>query len=271
MKKNFNESGKSKLKLFFLNLIVLHLLAVALPALSAPAREFYELKVYQLKNKEQEDRVDNYLKNAYLPALHRAGISKVGVFKPVSNDTARTKKIYVLVPMKSLDQLTKLPQTLLKDKQYAQAGQDYIDAPYTNPPYSRMESIVIQAFELNPQMGLPNLKGPKAERIYELRSYEGHTEKIYQNKVQMFNQGGEIEIFKRLGFNAVFYGEVIAGSRMPNLMYLTTFENRAVRDEKWKSFSSDPAWRTLSGKPEYKNNVARNETIFMHPADYSDY
>jgi hypothetical protein len=265
MQKNLNQLGLVILGLFFLNLAVM-----ALPALSAPAREFYEMKVYSLKTKEQEDRLDTYLKNAYLPAMHRAGVSKVGVFKPIGNDTARTRKIYVLVPMKSLDQLVKLPQALQKDKVYLQAGADYINAPYTNPPYTRMESIVIQAFEMMPQMAMPNLKKPKSERVYELRSYEGHTEKIYQNKVQMFNQGGEVDIFKNLGFNAVFYGEVIAGSTMPNLMYMTTFEDRPTRDAKWQSFRDDPAWKVLSAKPEYKNNVSKNVTLFLRPAEYSD-
>ena len=39
----------------------------------------------------------------------------------------------------------------------------------------------------------------------------------------MFNAGGEIDIFTKLNFNAVFYGDVIVGSHMPNLMYLTCF------------------------------------------------
>ncbi len=62
------------------------------------------------------------------------------------------------------------------------------------------------------------------DRAYELRSYESPTEKLYWNKVEMFNKGDEIGLFKRLNFNAmVFYGEVVAGSRMPNLMHLTDF------------------------------------------------
>src|SRR5687768_11949180 len=123
---------RKKNRIFGLALAVLflHFFVLAIPATCAPAREFYELKVYSLKTPEQETRVETYLKNAYLPALHRAGISKVGVFKPIGNDTARTRKIYVMVPMKSLDQLVKIPQALQKDKQYAQAGADYINAPY---------------------------------------------------------------------------------------------------------------------------------------------
>jgi hypothetical protein len=51
------------------------------------------------------------------------------------------------------------------------------------------------------------------------------SEKKYWKKVEMFNEGGEIDLFSRLNFNAVFYAEVISGPTMPNLMYMTSFEN----------------------------------------------
>jgi hypothetical protein len=120
-------------------------------------------------------------------------------------------------------------------------------------------------------MNLPHLKGERKNRVYELRSYESHTEKIFKNKVQMFNEGDEIGLFKRLNFNAVFYSEVIAGSKMPNLMYMTCFENKEDRDEHWKNFVADPQWKKLSAIPEYQNNVSKNEQIFLRPAAYSDF
>ena len=88
----------------------------------------------------------------------------------------------------------------------------------------------------------------------------------------MFNEGGEIGLFKQLGFNAVFYGKVISGSRMPNLMYMTAFENMAAHDEHWKAFSNDPLWKKISAMPEYENkvSVSRNDRILMHATDYSD-
>src|SRR6185436_3921077 len=113
---------------------------------------------------------------------------------------------------------------------YMLAGKDYINASYQSPPYGRMETIVLEAFELSPQMNLPKLSSSKQDHVYELRSYESPTESYYHNKVKMFNAGGEIGIFSRLNFNAVFYGNVIAGCRMPNLMYMTSFENMAERD-----------------------------------------
>jgi hypothetical protein len=86
----------------------------------------------------------------------------------------------------------------------------------------------------------------------------------------MFNEGGEVPLFKRLGFNAVFYADVISGSHMPNLMYMTSFENRAAREEHWKSFSADPEWKKLVALPEYQHNVSKAEVILCHAADYSD-
>ena len=77
------------------------------------------------------------------------------------------------------------------------------------------ETILLNAFEKSPRLSLPNLTAAKKNRVYEVRSYEGHTEKISANKIRMFNSGDEVGLFKRLGFNAVFYGQVVAGSSMP--------------------------------------------------------
>lgn len=232
-------------------------------------REFFEIKIYHLKTPEQSKRVEDYLKNAYIPAVHRAGIKKVGVFKPVV-DSAAEMLIYVLIPYTSMEQFEKLYATLEKDQQHLSAGTDYINAVYTDPPYTRIESILLKAFEGMHSFYSPKFSTPVADRVYELRSYEGHTEKIYRNKVEMFNKGDEIGLFKRLGFNAVFYGEVLVGSKMPNLMYMTSFENRASRDAHWKAFTQDPQWKTLSGMSEYKNNVSKNTIVFLKPTDYSE-
>jgi thioesterase domain-containing protein len=87
----------------------------------------------------------------------------------------------------------------------------------------------------------------------------------------MFNVGDEINLFKRLGFNAVFYGEVIAGSHMPNLMYMTTFNNKEDRDKHWDAFGKDAYWKELVAKPEYQHNVSHADIIFLRPVEYSDF
>ena len=234
-------------------------------------QEFYEIKVYHFDSKEQENILDTYFEKAFVPAAHKAGVKSVGIFKPIANDTAMDKRIYIILPFASAEQMINLPSQLEKNTAYMSAGADYINAPYTAPPYTRFESIFLKAFKTAPVMQLPKLNAPKAEHVYELRSYEGHTEKIYRNKVHMFNEGGEVPLFKRLNFNGVFYADVISGSRMPNLMYMTSFENMKDRDAHWDTFRNDAEWKTLSAKPEYQKNVSKQDIILMTAAPYSDY
>lgn len=236
-----------------------------------PPKEFYEIRVYHFTNSTQETAIDDFLQLAYLPALHRSGVDNIGVFKPLANDTAADKKIYVFVRGKSLQKIVNRQAALGKDNVFQDAGKAFLGAPYNDPPFVRMENILIEAFPMATQMNLPRLQTNKSEHIYELRSYESPTGNLFRSKVHMFNEGGEIPLFKRLGFNAVFYGTVISGSRMPNLMYMTSFDNLASREEHWNTFRADAEWKTLSSKPEYQHNVSKSEIILMKATTYSDF
>ncbi len=250
-----------------LSLIILFVFAIG-TILSA--RDYYQITVYNIKDKAQETTLDSYLKDAYLPALHKAGIKKVGVFKPIAIEITAGQKIFVFIPLKDLGQIEKLETALEKDAAYQKAGAAYINAPYDNPPYVRMESILLRAFTSQPEFFAPKFSTPKKEQIFELRSYQSATEKIYRKKVEMFNEGGETEIFKKIGANAVFYGEVLSGSEMPNLMYMTSYENMKANENCWKAFREHPDWKKLSGMEEYKNTVSKISKYILFPAEYSD-
>jgi len=224
-----------------------------------------------LKSDAQIAGVDQYLKNAYLPALHRAGVEKVGVFKPLTNDTAADKRIVVFIPMKSMQQIVKIDEAIWKDAAHETDGAAYINTAFNNQMFERKETILLKPFDLMTDWELPKITGTAAERIYELRSYESASEKLHHQKVKMFNAGGEIALFKRLNFNAVFYSKVVAGAHMPNLMYMTSFNNIADREAHWNSFKVDPEWKKLSAMDEYKNTVSKNEQILMHATEYSDF
>lgn len=245
------------------------LVAVSLFA-KEKSREYYQVTVYHFANSQQEQAIDSFLKNSFIPALHRLDNPKIGVFKPIANDTAADKLLFVIAPFSKAESLLSLITRLQKDKQFITSSQ-YFDTGYQVPPYQRIENIVLQAFPLAPTMNLPKLTGTVKDKVYELRSYESATEKLFHNKVQMFNEGGEINIFSRLNFNPVFYAEVVAGSRMPNLMYMTSFENKAARDAHWKAFGEDPDWKKLSALPEYQHNVSKINIWFLQATEYSDY
>ena len=238
----------------------------------APAEQmYYEIKVYRLNDPGKAAVIDKYLKDAFIPAMHRAGISTVGVFKPVEADTAYGKMVYVFIPYKTADQYFKIIEILDKDQVYLQAGKEFLDAPYNNPPFSRYESIFMKAFAFMPQFKVYKYDTPPAQRIYELRSYESATEAKAQSKIKMFNEGGEIAIFEKVGSNAVFYAQVLFGSQKPRLMYMTTYADMKSHDEHWAAFRIHPDWLILKAKEEYLNNTSKTKAFLCHPTDYSDF
>jgi hypothetical protein len=203
--------------------------------------------------------------------MHRAGIKTVGVFKPIETDTTSGKRIYLWAPFTSPDHFAKTLEKLENDTEYQKAGSDVLGAPYDQAAFLRKESILLLAFHTTPAFTIPSFPTPHAQRIYELRSYESATENLHRKKVHMFNEGGECALFKTLDFNALFYAQVISGSTMPNLMYMTTFADLAARTAHWDSFRNHPDWKKLSGMPEYKNTVSKSVILLLHPTDYSDF
>ena len=254
------------------NLMSLGFIALSLflsSNLFAQKRDFYELRTYHIENAAQEAMLDDYLSKAFIPAAHRNGIAKVGVFKPVASQPDAGKTVYLFIPFKSMDGILGLEAKLAKDQAYQTAGSAYIYAAFDKPPYKRIETSIMQAMTGQPKFAESKLTNAKKDRVYELRSYEGATERLYNQKVKMFNSG-EMDIFEKLNCSPIFYGETIAGANMPNLMYMTTHENMAVRDEHWKQFGADPDWAGMKDLPEYQNTVSRNDTRLLYPTEYSD-
>jgi hypothetical protein len=228
-------------------------------------RMYYELRTYILKDANQQSLVENYFEKAAIPALNRLGIKNVGVFtelKPTGQST-----LIALIPFKSLDEFESVNTKLEQDKSYLSAGAAYLNAPATAPAFERIESSLLKAFTHMPGLELP----PKSKRIFELRRYEHASEGAGTKKREMFNDAGEIDIFKRLGFKPVFFGETIIGDHRPNLIYMVTFDDMDAHGQHWKSFGGDPEWKKISAIPEYADSklVSKITATFLQPATYS--
>ncbi|MGM9511101.1 NIPSNAP family protein [Larkinella sp. GY13] len=227
--------------------------------------EFYELRIYTLKNGKQQKMVESYFQNAAIPALNRLGSKNIGVFTEYLPQGFT--KLVTVIPFNSLDEYFKLPEKLAGDAAYQQAGADYLTAQATDPAYERIESSLLKSFAYMPKLEAPE----KKTRIFELRRYESHNETAGKKKIEMFNEGGEIAIFKRVGLTPVFFGETLIGPMRPNLTYLLTFDNMEEHDQNWKKFGSDPEWKKISAMPEYANaRIVSNITrTFLIPTAFS--
>jgi hypothetical protein len=227
--------------------------------------QLYELRIYTLKNNTQQKLVEDYLKNAAIPALNKLGIKNVGVFTELK--PADQTKIYVLIPYISMADFIQVTDNIDKDKAYQHQGSAYLNAPATEPAYERIESSLLKAFAHMPELVLPGTQA----RIFELRQYQSATENAGKKKIEMFNDKGEIDIFKRLGFKPVFFGETLIGSLRPNLTYMVTFDDMAGHDSHWKAFVDDPEWKKISAVPEYADAklVSKITSTFIVPTSYS--
>jgi hypothetical protein len=238
-----------------------HLAAEA--PLQEGGREYYELRRYHLLYGAKQQQMHDFLENAAIPALERQGIGPVGVFSPVYGPSSST--LLVLLPHRSLESVTTLRQRLADDAEYQRAGAAVLDAPMSDPAYVRYESTLLRAFEKMPRLEVP----ARQSRIFELRTYESPGNKAALNKLEMFNAGGEVPIFRRTGLTPVFFGEALLGENLPHLTYMLTFPDMAARDRAWAAFSADPEWKTLSANPHFKDNVSTITDVILRPARYS--
>jgi hypothetical protein len=251
--------------------IFCQILTLALVAMTSQAadREYYQIKIYWLDNESQESKLDHYFKDAYIPALHRAGIDQVGVFKSIEGKNDGKRFVMVLIPSSSLGAIETVADKLGKDAMFMEAGSDYIMSAHDDPPYKRIETILLRAFSATPVMGTPVKDGIHNERVYELRSYEAATEFLYQRKVEMFNNG-ESALFIKLGFHPLFFAEVLSSAHMPHLMYMITFADEKSQEAHWNAFREHPDWLGMKDLERYQNTVSTITRYLMYPAAYSD-
>lgn len=231
-------------------------------------QEFYELRVYSLKPGAEPNSLHDFLRDAAIPAWNRLGSQPIGVFAP--RDAAEAPSLYVLIPHPSLNAFATATSRLAADADYLKAGAAYLDLPSTDPAYVRFESSLMRAFAGIPHLTLPSYSVEKKPRLFELRTYESHSEKAALKKIEMFNNG-EIEIMRRAGLGPVFYGETLIGTRLPQLTYMLSGENTEAHKQHWGAFGGDPEWKKISAIPEYANSkiVSKITNKFLVPTPYS--
>jgi hypothetical protein len=232
-----------------------------------PQREFYELRTYDMQTGNRKSVLNNYLEKAAIPAWSRLGIKPVGVFSVVYG--AIGLNLYVLIPYPTLDAFLTAPEKLAADSEYQKTAAEYLGTSIDNPAYTRYESTLLWAFKRIPRLLLPAETTGNQPRLFELRCYESHSEAMAARKIEMFNDGGEIALFDKLGIRSVFFGQTLIGRRQPNLVYMVVHQDMAARDKVWDAFGKSDEWNKLRNEPKYLNVVSSIEVKFLRPAAYS--
>jgi hypothetical protein len=229
-------------------------------------RQYLELRRYHLLPGARQRTFSAFVGDVAIPAMNRAGVGRVGAFTVVYGENAPS--LLLVLTHQTLESVATLRDRLAADAEYGRAGAPVLDTPLSDPAFVRAESTLLRTFEAMPGVEPSAGAGTAASRIFELRTYESHSDRAALNKLAMFN-AGEIPIFRRTGLTPVFFGETILGARMPSLSYMLTFKDMAARDAAWAAFGQDPEWKALSGKPEYRDNVSTITDIILRPTAYS--
>jgi len=237
-------------------------------AQTSGGREYYELRQYKLESGPQGKLTQDYLEHALIPALNRMGMKNIGAFNLYLGP--ETPTLYLLIPSTSLDALVTAELKLAGDEEYQKAGAAFLKAPAKEPPYQRVESQLLIAFEGHPALTVPPVTAAHGSRVFQLRTYESPTNSDHRIKVDMFHHG-EFEYFEKAGFWQVFYGDALIGPRMPHLTYMLAFPDLASMDGMWDKFSSNPGWKKLSSSPAYsfESIVSNIDSLILKPTSYS--
>ena len=228
--------------------------------------ELYELRVYLNDSAEKQALVNNYLKTALMPALHRTGMKQVGVFKPMNADDF---SMFVLLPFENPNDFVNLRTKLESDSAYQASAKGYFDQPLRNPAFKRIDSRFLKAFSGMPKIETTALSREKKPRIFELRLYESHTEDHARRKVEMFDNG-EIQLMRDVQMGPVFFAETLAGSDAPNLVYMLSAANSGEHGKHWKAFLEHPEWDRMKNLKQYEDTVSKIQNWILVPTDYSD-
>lgn len=209
-------------------------------AASTGAVKVIELRYYRMRNGGQVQRTSAFLQTHFAPAAKRAGIAPLGFF--TSAIAQHSPSILVLKGYASFEAYGASLDKLAADKEYAAASAEYSSGSELN--FMRAEATLLRAFS-----SMQKIEFPAGAGAFELRTYESPNYVTLKRKIGMFEEGGEIDIFRRTGVNPVFFGETIAGNDIPNLTYMVAFADLAARAKAWSTFGSSPEWQKLRATP----------------------
>jgi hypothetical protein len=241
--------------------------AAATPLAAAPSKQQYiQLRFYDLHNDStnQRRRLADYFENVHLPMTKRLGVGPVGYFQVYLGPNMPT--YVILGAFDSMAAIQEAHRKLATDKQWKAEIAKHKDAA---PLFDRSRKWLLQAFSGMPRLEAPKIEEGKKPRFFDLRIYESVSLEAHLRKVDMFNSGGEIAIFRRTGLNPVFFGRTIYGEKMPNLTYMLWYDDMAAREKAWAKFRDDPDWKRISKDPKWAGTVSNITNTHLQPLSFS--
>jgi hypothetical protein len=242
--------------------VVLPTMAFSQDTNTLATKQVLELRTYTLVDEAAEERLDTFLEQALIPALSRQGLGPIGVFDQANASEDGSIQTLLLISGPSVQAVAGASAKLSDDKQFVKSAGDYWNTPADQPMVKRIRSELLLSFDCWPQVAVPQQKKDDKPRLFELRVYESPTEMLGELKVEMFNSG-EVPIFLDCKIAPVFMGRALIGDLLPNLTYMTVYDDDQSRKVAWEAFSQHPDWQKLKAVEKYQGTVSK-----IHKSDW---
>ncbi|HPN34745.1 MAG TPA: NIPSNAP family protein [bacterium] len=225
---------------------------------------YLEWRHYIAPYGDRRKRLLDFFQHVAVPAWNRQGISPVGLFGALYGSSSSS--IYVLLPHADSDSVLYSEDRLLQDSEYMRDGAFFHSLSGSDPGYWRIENSLLRCFA---PLSMSAVRIQGTARVFEWRIYANPNQLQTRQKIHMFTQAGEIELFRRCGLTPVFFAETLIGPQRPNLQYLLVFKDMAERDNRWSAFRRHPDWAVLKNRPEYADAVCNVTDLMLQPLDFS--
>ena len=234
------------------------------------ARQFIEVRKYTVKDADKRAKLIEILDNALIPALNRQELKPVGVLIPKAErgEAKYALNVFVIVPHKTTESFVNVNARLVADGTYRKAAAPIFETTSKDPVYTDCETFLLHCLPTIPTLETPAL-GP--DRVYQMRLYRSFNIDRNDAKMKMFYQGGELPLFREVEMNPIFFGDILAGTRMPAFLYMIGFASPAKQDAAWKAFIAHPKWAAMKDLPEYADTATEIDNIMLLPSPGSQF
>ena len=233
------------------------------PLAMTSQREFVEVRKYTVANADKRAQLVELLDRALIPGLNRQGIRPVGVFVPIEREERYAMNVFVAIPHKTMDSFVNANIRLVGDAAFMRDAAPMFEATSRDPVYTNCDTWLLYNFPTMPVMETPDF-GP--DRVFQLRLYRSFNIERNLAKIHMFDQGGELPLFREVGLTPIFFGDIVAGNKLPAFLYLLGFPSMEAQAEAWRTFIPHPKWIAMRNLPEYADTATEIDNVLMPPS-----
>jgi len=225
----------------------------------------YMMETYYFKQGSQPARFHEYMSKAALPALSKVHSGPKLVMDALVGP--HTPQTIVILGFQSVQELWAVRGKLNLDQELDKAYQEWQSGP--EAPFEQQVNTLLESTDYAHEMVALD-PPPGKPRIFELRVYHSPSYRTLKSLHERF-AGPEGKLFHKSGIHPILYSSTVIGPNMPNLTYLTPFEDLATREKAWDTFGSDPEWLKVRQDWITKNGqvTTHNEILLYRATAYS--